>query len=555
MNGCLSLLHKMADNQMLNKFRKLVNKNNNQERNLVGQEDSAHSEPINQVHINQSPERIQNKNDKVIDEIPKGRPSVFNLLQKFDKKVTEETNKEKQNNINKLEQSPDKGENKERGSVLHNKERSSALHKFKLANFVRNEDENPNISKEEGKLEQTSVTTEVQRGNNYFKAHLMKIDQNLIEASQLNKKPEEKCENEEKMISEEANKKDLEIPVKLNVIEETPCIKKDEINKETDNHILDNLESNINIKETNIPSQIKEKIDPHKNESISNILEKIRRHKHKSIDEKNNTEISHVNLEENPLPERENLSNLDIQNDLSDDLPEIDDNEEAFGKKEEKKNESNEKINENIPIEQPLPNYESPDFLKKQRLSVVELIKLNEKRVKESLLKKRFTSPNNKYINEEDLKIYENNEINLIPMSKANDKEETDDQTVNYRHTTAENFSENIKEIKNFLKILKEGKQNSEESNKLIKHNSEMYSSSGLMNKIDEEDLLNVHDLINFYEDKVEVVKKSKLFENRLKHRNTVTVLRSNRKNKMKVSVIKEEDEEFSKQHSSKNYR
>jgi len=532
-----------------------VNKNNNQERNLVNQEDSANPEPNNQININQSPERLQNKNDKVIDEIPKGRPSVFNLLQKFDKKVAEETNKEKQNNINKLEQSPGKGDTKERGSVLHNKERNSALHKFKLSNIVRNEDENPNISKEEGKLEENSVTPEVQRGNNYFKAHLMKLDKNLKEASQLNKKPDEKCEKEEKMISEEASKIDLEIPIKLNVIEETPSIKKDEINKETDNHILDNLETNINIKESNNPTQIIEKIDPPKNESISNILEKIRRHKNKWIDEKNNNEISDVNVEENPLPERENLSNLDIQNDLSGDLSEIHDDEEEYGKKEEKKNERDEKINENIPIEQPLPNYESPDFLKKQRLSVVELIKLNEKRVKESLLKKRFTSPNNKYITEEDLKINENNEINLIPVTKVDDKEETPDQTINYRHTAAENFSENIKEIKNFLKILKEGKQNSEESNELIKHNSEMYSSSGLINKIDEEDLLNVHDLINFYEDKVEVVKKSKLFENRLKHRNTVTVVRSNRRNKMKVSIIKEEDEEFSKQHSSKNYR
>ena len=151
------------------------------------------------------------------------------------------------------------------------------------------------------------------------------------------------------------------------------------------------------------------------------------------------------------------------------------------------------------------PKLEIPEL--KERKSVHDLIKLNEKRLKDS-------SHRNSSGQKEESKLHTNFEI--IDRSK-------------YRNTMADNFTK-VSEIKYFLKLLKEEK-----------------------NKLNDEDTVHVKDLISYYETKLQTRSRSCLEIN--KKRNTANEVALKSGNNMKVSVIKEEEEdENSKNNSRKNF-
>ena len=105
------------------------------------------------------------------------------------------------------------------------------------------------------------------------------------------------------------------------------------------------------------------------------------------------------------------------------------------------------------------------------------------------------------------------------------------------------------------MKILKQGKEEIE-NNEFKPNNSERRSSDNIIKKIEQDELQNIKELINYYEDKVDLKKKSKKdFIWRYKKRHTVTVPRVRRMRELKVSVIKEEEEEdFSRRSSTQSF-
>ena len=141
----------------------------------------------------------------------------------------------------------------------------------------------------------------------------------------------------------------------------------------------------------------------------------------------------------------------------------------------------------------------------KERKSVIDLIKLNEKRLKESTHR---SSSSQKDVN----KLH----INFEEIDRSK-----------YRNTMADNFTK-VSEIKYFLKLLKNEKTDN----------------------LNDEDSVHVKELINYYENKLQTRPKTCLKIS--KERNTTDNLFFKYGNNLKVSVIKEEEEDENSKYSSR---